>query len=911
MTRAKLYFIAVILAQKGAVFAAPPVCTDPKCSEQALERLHLVPADNPIAVPDDVSQRVTEFLVTRRYAGWRHDIFPRTNDIRLTGPFVDGRGLTTHARVRVFYSMGAVKWLEGGRVGSVPDGAMIVKEMYALPEVVPDGKTADPSGWAVIVRDNAISHDGWLWYLFYLPHNPTNSIEFQTVQYGMSFCISCHSSSDRGQGTFAFLGNLEGRDPATYVATQPVVVHGKTDQQPDPRSGAHGRYASVGALLDQMMYQPTLSPNEAVNIDLWRLLRKQAGLPEQRPAMTGLTMLPRDGVYDHVVAPAGERKQLFLTSDVCSGCHDASALLNTIDPNMTVPLPKPPPIPQWEPFATANASPYGEWSGSLMAVSARDPVVRSQLESELASLSSPPARAEVQQLCMSCHAVMGERRYPALAREPGSDYATVDRRQAHHDRSTIEKATFGALARDGVSCTVCHHIAAAKLGTKPSFTAHFETGPATEVYGPFSDVKTHPMKSAIGVTPMHGAQITDAGLCGSCHVVDVPVFSGDQKLPKQTHEQTTYLEWANSVYAHKGREYQTCQDCHMPRANPVTKQPLATSLVNIEDTTFPYVPNRADPAQLDTDIRDTYRRHTLTGINVFVMAMFQQFPLLLGSNTYLPSRAQNVLPPKMLALSEAVEQARERSVDLHIEEVTSGREQLDVQVRVANLAGHKLPSGVGFRRAFLELAVLDAAGDVLWCSGCTDDLGVLVDGDGERLTSEFATRPGELQPDFAQITRQTQVQIYESRHTDCTGALTTSFVHLCDEVKDNRILPKGWSSSGPFSDETRPVGLSGKISPGVGLVSYRIAQREVPTAAAIRVSLHYQSIPPYYLVDRASLLGRSAAGADHPETERLLYIALHLNVDDSQIGAANWKLPLSCRLRPIKGDKTTETSCLK
>jgi len=919
VTRAKLYVLAVILAQLSApafaassvctALASPPACTDPECSERELESLHLVPADNPIAVPNAVSQAVTDFLCAGRYAGWRHDLSPRTNNIRLTGPFIDTsptttRALTTHAQVRVYYSKGVVKWLEGGRQGAIPDGAMIVKEMFALPVYAPVGKTPSPSGWAVIVRNSRISHDGWLWYLFYLPHNQTTKIEFQSVQYGMSFCISCHSSSDRDQGTFAFLGNLQGHDAATYVATRPVVTHDKTNLTPDTLSGnPHERFASVNTLLDQMMYKPTLSPNDAINVDLWRLLRKRAGLSE-RPDTTDFARLPQDAVYDHVVAPAGETKRLFLTSDACSGCHDASDLLNTVDPNMTVPFPV-------ARFPMANVSPYGEWSGSLMAVSARDPVFRSQLESELVSLSSPDARAQVQQLCMSCHEVMGERQDPALARQPGSDYAVVSRRETSHDRATIEKATFGALARDGVSCTVCHHIAPEKLGTKESFTAHFETGPAAEVYGPYPDVKTHPMKNAIGLTPMHGAQIENAGLCGSCHVVDVPVFSGDGTLAKQpyAHEQTTYLEWANSAYAVKGREYQTCQDCHMPRTNPVTKQPLATSIVNIEDTTFPYVPNRADSDQLDTVVRDSYWRHTLTGINVFVMAMFQEFPLILGSNTFLPNRAPNVLPPKTLALGEALEQARERSADLHIEGVTFGPEQLDVQVRVMNLAGHKLPSGVGFRRAFLEFSVLDKSGDVIWCSGCTDDLGVIVDGDGNRLASEFATQPNELQPDYARITKETQVQIYESRHVDCAGALTTSFVHLCDEVKDNRILPKGWSSSGPFAEETRPKAVSGKISPGVDVVSYSIPRREIPQAAAIRVALHYQSIPPYYLVDRASLLGGGAAGAAHPEAERLLYMVLHLGLADPQVGAASWKVPLACQQRPIKdGD---EKPCLK
>ena len=50
---------------------------------------------------------------------------------------------------------------------------------------------------------------------------------------------------------------------------------------------------------------------------------------------------------------------------------------------------------------------------------------------------------------------------------------------------------------------------------------------------------------------------------------------------------------------------------------------------------------------------------------------------------------------------------------------------------IDNLVGHRFPSGVGFRRAFLELAVLDGAGEVLWASGRTDGAGVLVDEQGQ------------------------------------------------------------------------------------------------------------------------------------------------------------------------------------
>src|SRR5690606_18308891 len=125
------------------------------------------------------------FLIAGEHRGWCHDRF-RDNDIRRTGPMVPVRSridgtardtaLGTHARVRVYYSEAVVAWLHGGRRGHVPDGAMIVKEMY--PGTPGDRDVAKVDGWAVMVRDSRASFDGWLWYLYYKPGNAPYTLPF-------------------------------------------------------------------------------------------------------------------------------------------------------------------------------------------------------------------------------------------------------------------------------------------------------------------------------------------------------------------------------------------------------------------------------------------------------------------------------------------------------------------------------------------------------------------------------------------------------------------------------------------------------------------------------------------------------------------------------------------------------------
>ena len=74
-----------------------------------------------------------------------------------------------------------------------------------------------------------------------------------------------------------------------------------------------------------------------------------------------------------------------------------------------------------------------------------------------------------------------------------------------------------------------------------------------------------------------------------------------------------------------------------------------------------------------------------------------------------------------------LDQARNRTADVSVDEVRRDRNALSAKVTVTNRAGHKFPSGVAFRRAFIEFSVLDAQDRVLWSSGRTNAAGVIVD----------------------------------------------------------------------------------------------------------------------------------------------------------------------------------------
>src|SRR4051794_39973240 len=92
----------------------------------------------------------------------------------------------------------------------------------------------------------------------------------------------------------------------------------------------------------------------------------------------------------------------------------------------------------------------------------------------------------------------------------------------------------------------------------------------------------------------------------------------------------------------------------------------------------------------------------------------------------------------LLATEQAMlDQAAEATATIAVTGLTRTATALEATVTVTNRTGHKFPSGVGFRRAFVEFDVLDRLGSILWSSGRTNAAGVIVDAEGEPLDDEL------------------------------------------------------------------------------------------------------------------------------------------------------------------------------
>lgn len=799
---------------------------------------------------------------------WQHDAHVRSSD-------------GVHPYVRVWYSPSLFDWITvRNRTGAVPDGAIVVKEQYVAPG-------SPLHEWTVMVKDSNLSWDGWYWadLLNPSPRNPNAAptpsaggcAEPQVLFNGAGlYCLGCHASAINNQGTYSSTAYLDADSSRSASANLPPM-------QDD-----------MHHLFDMAAATEARAPTFAGRIPSSVFNNLRPLRQDSAPCMVSQAL-------DHVV-PAAESTggpQEFVTSDQCQSCHDATGGLAGAIPNMIYGAEGPTP---------ANLSPYGEWRYSMMGLAGRDPIFFAQLDTESTLHSHLVGKrngaAFVQDLCFRCHGVMGQRQYHI---DKGTGPHTLFTR----DKLQDPKSKYGALARDGVSCTVCHHMSDDPLIEDPSrYSGLFKVGPAGEVYGPFpsdpdrtgaksgASVIPLPMQNSEGITPVEGLHIQQANLCTSCHTIVLPVFdsNGNQVIengqPKMEFEQTTFFEWLNSSFITV-----PCQNCHMP--NSYQGNPLQFKIANIEDHTYPAVPEtgpstRLPDADLMLESRSPYRRHQLLGINLFALEMFDQFRTDLGLFQFdpnLPGPLAKQISSQKTAVAEAVMQAQTTTAEVTVVSATviGGKLQADVQVR--NLAGHNFPSGVSFRRAFLNFQVLDAAANVLWASGNTNSDGVIVDNSGNPLVTEFFSPAQQsYQPHFwveKPITTDSEVQIYEELATDPQGLLTTSFLSLDHKVKDNRLQPEGRTASGANANITAPVGTGNDTSYqdgcGCSVVRYQIPLP--PNAAAVNATLYYQSIPPYYLRQRSE-------EGHGPDTARLINFTNQLNVSKYP-EIANWKLKIA------------------
>jgi hypothetical protein len=439
-----------------------------------------------------------------------------------------------------------------------------------------------------------------------------------------------------------------------------------------------------------------------------------------------------------------------------------------------------------------------DWRGTMMSHAFKDPLWRAVMEAEV--MARPKLKSYIEDKCLTCHAPM-------------------PRTQQAHDRQgelSFATAKLAPLASEGVGCTFCHQIQPTHLGKPASFSGHYDIQPTRQIFGPYDDVLTMPMQRHVNYTPELGSHMQDSSLCATCHTLHTPILGPDLEVIGQFPEQTPFLEWQASDYPRNGKH---CQDCHMQRLD----EPIKIS---------------SRPPWLDP--RQPFWRHQFVGGNVFMLQFMARHAKAIDPNASDET------------LATTVSRAREQLRHAARVEAVGHRETntLHLDVTVANLAGHKFPTGHPYRRAWLHVRVADARGRTLFESGAPGDRGDLLDA----ATSWM--------PHFDQITQPNQVQIYESVMGDAEGRRTYGLLRATKYLKDNRLPPRGFPDVVDADIAVRGQATSdANFNPsgrGTDQVAYRIDLGRTEGPLEATVALLYQSVPPEAVAHLDSVQGEAS-----------------------------------------------------
>jgi hypothetical protein len=477
----------------------------------------------------------------------------------------------------------------------------------------------------------------------------------------------------------------------------------------------------------------------------------------------------------NVPRPAVSASSLFTHSENCVACHNNLSTASGEDVSIGA-----------------------AWGSTIMANSARDPYFLASVRRETVDHGS--RSADIQDECAACHVPAAQKSAHAAGR-----LATI--LDPNHQASSDEEHR---IARDGVSCTVCHQIASDALGSPESFNGNFRMHPSRpdgvrDVFGPFAvdQGRRSIMRSVTGFEQAEAPHVRQSELCATCHTLITKALDREGRVIGSLPEQMNYQEWRHSAFYSEGK---SCQSCHMPRTTGPTR---VSSVLGAE--------------------RDGLSRHAFVGGNAFMLRMLNRYRNLLNVTAPGPELEGTA------RLTERQLQSETATIALSTPQRVGTRLEFDVTVR--NLTGHKFPTGYPSRRAWLHVTVGDDDGRTLFESGGVSADASIRGNDADRDAATFEEH-------YDVIEREDQVQVYESVLGDVAQRPTTGLLSAVRYLKDNRLLPRGFDKK-TADAQIAVVGSAGNdatFTGGSDTVHYRITVARPEQVARVDVVLLYQPI---------------------------------------------------------------------
>lgn len=234
--------------------------------------------------------------------------------------------------------------------------------------------------------------------------------------------------------------------------------------------------------------------------------------------------------------------------------------------------------------AECHPSHVREWSGSMHAYAAEDPVFRA-----LNARGQRETNGELGDFCVNCHAPM------AVREGLTTDGLNLDEVPQH---------------LQGVTCYFCHSVDA----VEGDHNNPLRLADDLVMRGGYDDPAPNSAHRS-GYSSLHDRNdLESSKLCGSCH---------DIVTPKGAHIERTFLEWQQSLFSKPELgEPQSCSNCHMRGRDDVAADYEGVFLRRVHDHSMPGV----DIAITDWPEREAQRELVQKALDPTVLPELCVFP---------------------------------------------------------------------------------------------------------------------------------------------------------------------------------------------------------------------------------------------------------------------------------------------
>lgn len=369
----------------------------------------------------------------------------------------------------------------------------------------------------------------------------------------------------------------------------------------------------------------------------------------------------------------------------------------------------------------AEYAPYDTWKGTMMGNAMRDPIFLAAVASNNKDFDGIVLIGDY---CLRCHTPKG----------------WLEGRSEPPDGSSLVEAEDDF---EGIICDFCHRavdpLSSEGKGLETNGTvetqrnAQYVVSDDTAKRGPYEPTPT-------GHVSKYSEFHTTSEFCATCHEITNPLYNNEEI-------EKTYTEWKYSAYGDYAEgEKTSCQSCHMPTVEGYA--------CNVESKI----------------LRDDIYKHEFAGGNA-CMQDIMKYIYGFTDETHLA------------ALETTQGNAKEMLGNAAKLELTNDEKK--VEVKIINLAGHKLPTGFSEGRSmWINVKFYDSGGNIVKESGAYD----------------FDT--GELAKDA-------EIKVYEIKpgikntgdpesFPDLLGLPDGPSFHFAANnyiYKDNRIPPTGFKNS--------------------------------------------------------------------------------------------------------------------